>query len=105
MPGNPLTDPNWASDLTEQITTAVGKVRDTTTNKAIVAVRAVVYGLMALLLGIAAVVLLLIFLTRGFQTLLNLMMSWDKAVWSSYLIVGGILTALGMFLMSRRHSA
>jgi hypothetical protein len=105
MPGNPLTDPNWANEITDQITQVVGKVRDKTTNNAIVAVRAVVYGLIAFFLAIALVILLLIFLTRGLQSLLNLMMDWDTAVYVSYFIVGGLLTLGGLFAMTKRSDA
>ncbi len=104
MPGNPLTDPNWATDLTEQITTFIGNVRDKTTNNAIKVVRGVVFGLMGLLLGMVAIVLLLIIVTRGLQALLDLLMGRDKAVYISYFIVGGILTLAGVFLMTKRHA-
>jgi hypothetical protein len=104
MPGNPLTDPNWASDLTDQITTVVGNIRDKTTNNAIKIVRGVVFGLMGAILGIVAVVLLLITLTRGLQSLLDIWFEWDKAVWMSYFVIGGILTIAGWFLMTKRHS-
>jgi hypothetical protein len=105
MPGNPLTDPNWANEITDQITQVVGKVRDKTTNNAIVAVRAVVYGLLAFFLAIALIILLLIFLTRGLQSLLNLMMGWDTAVYVSYFIMGGLLTLGGLFAMTKRSGA
>jgi len=103
MPGNPLTDPNWAPDLTAQITTFVGNVRDKTTNNAIKAVRAVVFGLLALFLGIVIIVLLLIVSTRGLQSLLDIWFAWDKSVYLSYFVVGGILTFAGLLLMSKRH--
>jgi len=103
MPGNPLTDPNWATDVTEQITTLVGNVRDKTTNNAIKAVRGVVFGLMGLFLGFVAIVLLIIVMTRGLQSLLDIFFEWDKSVYLSYFIVGGILTIAGMFLMTKRH--
>ncbi len=51
-----------------------------------------------------ALVLLLVLLTRVLQVLLDLVVSWDKAVWISYLGVGGILTLIGLFIMSKRHS-
>jgi hypothetical protein len=105
MPGNPLTDPNWANEITDQITQVVGKVRDKTTNNAIVAVRAVVYGLLAFFLAIALIILLLIFLTRGLQSLLNLTMGWDTAVYVSYFIMGGLLTLGGLFAMTKRSGA
>ncbi|HEY5662461.1 MAG TPA: hypothetical protein VIS05_00340 [Ilumatobacter sp.] len=104
MPGNPLTDPNWASDLTEQITSVVGKVRDATTNNAIKVVRGVVFGLLGMFLGIVTIVLLLIISTRGLQSLLDIWFAWDKSVYLSYFIVGGLLTAIGLLLMSKRHS-
>jgi len=104
MPGNPLTDPNWAPDLTKQITGFVGSVRDKTTNNAIKAVRGVVFGLLGMFLGFVSVVLLVIVATRGLQSLLDIWFEWDKAVYLSYFVVGGILTLAGLLLMSKRHS-
>lgn len=104
MPGNPLTDPNWAADVTEQITGLVGTVRDKTTNNAIKVVRGVVFGLMGAILGFVAVVLLLIAASRGLQALLDWPLERDKAVWLSYFVLGGILTIVGWLLMSKRQS-
>lgn len=103
MPGNPLTDPNWATDVTNQITTLVGNVRDKTTGNVVRAVRAVVFGLLAVFLGLLAVVLLLIMITRGMQSLLNIWVDWPTAVWISYLLVGGVLVLAGVILMSKRN--
>jgi hypothetical protein len=107
MPGNPLTDPNWANDVTEQITTLVGNVRDKTTNNAIKAVRGVVFGLFLLVLAPVAIALLLITATRGLQSLLDIFVAWDKAVWISYFVIGGILTIAGALLTTKmkRHGA
>jgi hypothetical protein len=105
MASNPLTDQNWAPDLAEQITTTVGNIRDKTTNNAVKAARAVVFGLLGLFLGLVAIVLLLIFLTRGTQSLLDIFFGWDKAVYGSYFIIGGLLSLLGMLLMSKRTSS
>ena len=104
MPGNPLTDPNWAPDLAEQIITVVGDVRDKTTNNAIKVVRGVVFGLLGLFLGLTTIVLLLITLTRGLQSLLDFVVEWNRAVYISYFILGGILTLVGLLLMGKRHS-
>ncbi len=104
MPGNPLTDPNWAPDLADQITGLIGKVRDKTTNNAVKAVRAIVFGLIGVFLGIVAVVLSLIAATRALQSLFDIWFEWDKAVYFSYLVFGGILTVLGTLLMTKRHS-
>jgi hypothetical protein len=102
MPGNPLTDPNWAPDLADQITEFVGNVRDKTTNNAIKAARGIVFGLLAAILGTVALVLLLVFATRGLQALLDLATTWGRAVYISYFIVGGIFTLGGLFLMTKR---
>ena len=104
MPGNPLTDPNWAPDLTEQITTFVGDIRDKTTNNAIKVVRGVVFGLLGLFLGMVAIVLMVIIGTRALQSLLDIWFEWDKAVYLSYFILGGILTLVGTLLMAKRHA-
>lgn len=104
MPGNPLTDPNWATEITDQITNVVGTVRDKTTNNAIKVVRGIVFGLLGLILGFVAITLVLIAGTRGLQSLLDIFVSWDKAVYLSYFIIGGILAILGWFLMSKRHT-
>jgi hypothetical protein len=102
MPGNPLTDPNWAPDLADQITGFIGNVRDKTTNNAIKAARGIVFGLLAAILGTVALVLALIFATRGIQALLDLATTWGRAVYISYFVVGGILTLGGLFLMTKR---
>ena len=104
MPGNPLTDPNWADDVTNQITGLVGTIRDKTTNNAIVAVRAVVFGLLGLILGLVLVALLLILLTRLVQAILSNWIDWDTAVYTSYFIIGGLLTLGGVLLMMKRNS-
>lgn len=104
MPGNPLTDPNWAPDLANQITSLVGTVRDKTTDNAVKAVRGVVFGLLAAMLGLVALVLLLIVATRGLQSLISLALDWDQAVYVSYLLIGGILTLVGLLLMGKRSA-
>jgi hypothetical protein len=104
MPGNPLTDPNWAPDLADQITEFIGNIRHRTTDNAVKAVRAVVFGLLAAILGIVALVLLIVGLTRGLQALYDLGTSWERAVYLSYFTLGGIFTLIGLFLMMKRSA-
>jgi hypothetical protein len=99
---NPLTDPNWAPDLADTVERLVGTVRDKATRPAVHAARGVVFGTLAGILGLSAVVLLLIGATRGLQSLLDLGVSWPMAVYLSYFIIGGILCLVGLFLLSRR---
>ncbi len=105
MPGNPLTDPNWATEVSDQIITFVGNVRDKTANNAAKVVRGVVFAMLALFLAIALVVLLLVMLTRLMQSILDIWFAWDKAVYLSYFIVGGLFTMVGALLISKRTSA
>lgn len=104
MPGNPLTDPNWAPDIADQITEFIGGIRDKTTDNAVKAVRGVVFGLLGLFLGLVAITLLLVASTRGLQSLLDIFFEWDKAVYLSYFLLGGIFTLVGVFAMGKRHS-
>ncbi len=104
MPGNPFTDPNWAAYLADTVERVVGSVRDRTTRPLVTFTRAVVYGLLAAILGIAAAVLLVIVLTRGTQELLD----WAKvrrsaAVYISYLAVGGIFSLAGLLVLRKRY--
>ncbi|TVR27310.1 MAG: hypothetical protein EA389_03295 [Ilumatobacter sp.] len=105
MPGNPLTDQNWASDIADTIVRVVGRVRDLTTDNVVLVTRAIVYGLLGAILGIAALVLFIIVLTRGLQSLLELAVSWERAVYLSYFVLGGICVAAGALMMTKRRSA
>lgn len=104
MPGNPFTDPNWAADLADTIERVVGNVRDKTTKPLVLVTRGVVYGLLASIVGVAAIVLLLAVLTRGLQTLLDLGVSQPRSVYISYLIVGGLISLGGVLVLRKRYS-
>jgi predicted PurR-regulated permease PerM len=105
MPGNPFTDPNWAADLADTVERVVGTVRDKTTKPIVTVTRGLVYGLLAAILGIAAVVLLIVMLTRGTQELLDqVKMRRSAAVYISYLAVGGIFSLLGLLVLRKRYS-
>jgi len=104
MPGNPFTDPNWAADLADTVERAVGTVRDKATKPVVTVTRGIVYGLLAAILGVVALALVLIALTRGLQALLHLGLSQARSVYVSYLIVGGMLCLAGVFLMRKRST-
>lgn len=105
MAGTPFTNPDWAEETTEQIDRLVGVVRDRVTNNIITVVRAVVFGLLGALLGIAIVVIGLILVTRGLQVLISLAVSEERAVYISYLFAGVILVVCGSAAMRRRFGA
>jgi hypothetical protein len=103
MAGNPLTDPNWAADLADNVERVVGQVRDRATKPAVHITRGVVFGLLAGILGLVAFTMLLIGTTRVLQVLLGLFLPHDRAVYLSYLIVGGILCLGGLLCLRKRH--
>lgn len=105
MPANPLTDPNWATETTDKLVSVIDNVRAQTTQKVVYAARGAVFGVLAALLGTFIVIIALVGLMRGFQALLELAVGWDRAVYLSYLIVGGILSIIGLVLFRKRNAA
>ncbi|MGB3736683.1 MAG: hypothetical protein WA964_17120 [Ilumatobacter sp.] len=103
MAGNPLTDPNWAEATTEQVVKFVDNVKAKTTRPAVMAARGLVFGLLAIFLGLFALVLLLVGLTRGLQTAIEPLLDQGRAVYISYFIVGGALTLVGAILFKKRN--
>jgi uncharacterized BrkB/YihY/UPF0761 family membrane protein len=104
MPGNPLTDPNWAPDLADTVERVVGTVRQKTTDNVVKVARIIVFGLLGALLAMTALILVVIIFTRALQALLDFAVTPARAVYLSYFIVGGICCLLGALLMKKRHS-
>lgn len=103
MAGNPLNDPNWASDLADTVVRVVGTVRDKTTSNIVMAARALVFGLLGGILGLFLLVIVIVAFFRGLQSLLDLAVSWPRAVYLSYFIVGGIMCLAGVLMMRKRR--
>jgi hypothetical protein len=91
---------DWPAQITGQIVRVVDQVKSKTTRPATLAVRGVVYGLMASMLGIAIACLLFIGLFRMVDRLRNLVV--EDAVWLTYLLVGGLFTLIGALLFASR---
>jgi len=102
MAGTPLNNPNWATETTDTVVRLVGKVRDNGTTKVVFAARAIVFGLIALFLGMFALFLVLIGATRGLQVLLDLFLARPRAVYGSYLVMGGMLSLGGLLMFKKR---
>jgi hypothetical protein len=103
MAGNPLTDPNWAEATTDQVVKLVDNVKAKTTKPAVMAARGLVFGLLAVFLGIFALVLLIVGVTRGLQAAIEPLLDQARAVYISYFIIGGILTLIGAILFKKRN--
>ncbi len=105
MPANPLTDPNWATETTDRIVSVIDTVRSQTTQKVVYAARGAVFGVIAILLGLFIAAVALVALLRGVQSALEPAVGWDRAVWISYLIVGGAFSLIGLLLFRKRNAA
>jgi hypothetical protein len=104
MPGNPLTDPNWAKDLADTIDRFVAKVRSMVTDRLVVAVRAVVFGLVIAIAAPATLILLIILATKLLQRLIAIATDHDSSVWISYAGIGVLLVLLGSLMMRKRYA-
>jgi hypothetical protein len=104
MAGNPLTDPDWATTTTDQVVRLVDTVKQRTTKPTVMAARGLVFGLLAVFLGLFAGTLLIIGLTRGIQAALEPLVDQPRAVYISYFIIGGILCIIGAVLFKKRNA-
>ena len=90
-------EPDWAAQTADQIEKVVVGIRSKTADPLDRIVRVVVYGLVAGVLGIAALVLLAVALVRAIDVAV------PGEVWSAHVIVGGIFTLPGLFLWTKRR--
>ena len=94
--GIPGLPDDWPQQATDRVVGLVDNVRSKTAGPAIRISRAIVYGLVALVLMIIALPIFLIGITR----LLDYAIPGD--IYWVYLGIGGVFTLLGLFLWSRR---
>ena len=87
---------DWASQAADTIDRVVLGVRDKTTGPVERVARVLVYGLLAAIVGIAALVLLAVLVVRALDVAI------PGEVWSAHLTAGGIFTLLGLFAWRKR---
>lgn len=87
---------DWAAETADKLEELVDKVRSQTTDRLVSIARLLVFGLLAAIMGIMAAVLGL----AAFVHFLDEMI--PQEVWLTYLIVGAIFTAVGLFLWSKK---
>jgi hypothetical protein len=88
---------DWTTEATDLIERTVGTVRDKTVEPARTATRVVVYGLLAALIAIPAVVLLMIGAFRG------LVLLEQGYAWAAWVTLGGIFVLAGAFCWTKRN--
>ncbi len=92
-PARPESD--WASEIADRIDDVVAKVRANTSDRLVGIARWVVYGLLAVVMGIAALVLVVILFFRLLAVI-------PGPVWIPYLGLGAIFVAVGLLLWAKR---
>jgi hypothetical protein len=94
----PARRDDWPAQTTETFVRLVDSVADKT-HKVTTVARAVVYGLMAGIVGLTAFVLLCIGIFRFLDVYLPDAVFGEDHMWAVYLIVGVVFTGVGLFLL------
>jgi hypothetical protein len=103
LPGPAAPEHDWPSQAADTIERVVGSVRDKTTGPALTVARAIVYGLLAALVGIPAVVMAIVGLVRLVDNYLPDSVFGEDHMWVTYLVFGVPMLIAGMVLWVRRH--
>ena len=87
---------DWTVSAADTVERVVGTVRDKTTVPITTVARALVFGLLAAALGLAALVLFTVALVRAVDVYTG-----DGRVWIAHGSIGGIFTLAGLFLLRK----
>jgi len=98
-----LSDPKWATRAVDLLDRVLDGVRNRTTKPLIIAVRAIVFGLLIAVGASVAFVFALIGLFRGANELFDLWWDRDTAVWVSYVVLGSLFVLIGLRTLRRRR--
>ncbi len=87
---------DWAAQAADTVERVVGTVRDKTSLPLTTVARALVYGLVAAIMGVVMAVLVAIALVRAIDVFTG-----EGNVWIAHFAVGGIFTLAGAFLLRK----
>jgi uncharacterized membrane protein len=88
---------DWTTDAANAIENAVTNIRDRTVVPAKSFSKGVVYGLLAVLIGVPALILVVIMLFRLFVIM------FQGYVWAAWFLMGAIFVAAGWFAWAKRN--
>jgi hypothetical protein len=94
---------DWPVQAADAVVKGVDTLRDKTTGPVQKAARALVYGLLAAVLGTMVAILVLIGFVRLIDSIVGLFMD-EPRIWVTYLIVGVIFTVAGALVFRRRRT-
>ena len=95
---NEIIPANWPVQAADTIAETIGKVRDKTTKPAITASRGLVYGLLALIVGTIAAILLLILVVRIYANYSPF------GIWLLYTVLAVVMIGFGTWLLKQATS-
>jgi len=87
---------DWPEQAADKVVDIVDKVKGYTTDNALLVIRGVVYGLVALVLGTIALILTVAIMVRLADAYLPIGSGVGDATWSAHLFIGSLLTILGL---------
>ncbi|MEM8705731.1 MAG: hypothetical protein AAGE98_04695 [Actinomycetota bacterium] len=98
-------EPDWAAKQTDRVIDLVDKVKEQTTDRAVLILRAIVFGLVILVLAIAAATIFLVASVRIADAYLPIGAGVGDATWAAHGFIGVLLSVLGLGAwLSRRSS-
>ncbi len=98
-PARPERD--WTDQVTDRVESTVRTVRDKTTVPITKVARVIVFGLLAGLLAIAALILVVVALLRVIDVYLPFS-PYGRRVWLAYAVLGAIFLVAGAFCWTKR---
>ena len=98
-----LSDPKWVTRALDLLDRVLDGIRNRTTKPLIIAIRAIVFGLLIAVGACVAFVFALVGLFRGANELFDLWWDRDTAVWVSYVVLGSVFVLIGLRTLRRRH--
>lgn len=96
---NGMVPADWPVQAADHVVEAIGKVRDKTTKPAMIAARALVYGLMAVILGAVAIVVFIILLGRIWSN----SVPGDPDIWVLYLLLSVLMIFGGLYCLRKAN--
>lgn len=93
-----LIPAEWPAQAADAIVENIGKVRDKTTKPAITAARALVYGLIAAIVGVLALILVLVFVARLYDNYM------PGNIWPLYAVLGAVMIGAGLWALKKANS-
>ena len=95
---------DWIDSAVDTIVDTVDKAREKGTDNVIKMAKGLVYGLVAIVFGLAALILITTILVRLADAYLPIGAGVGDATWAAHLFIGGLLSILGLGLWLSRKS-